>query len=1007
MRKPFDWELGVHRDEIPVEDRRLEMFVVNCLLLLLHKLGRSPEIAFRLVVEGVDRGEVVSIDDPKGSVSHFLTRDWSAGTESGSGSDTPVIAIRPPAAAFAPECRVAFALKVADGHLWLGLMPPREPGEQWLYREVMKRWRILVRRGIPDLEASIGSILLLDEGEMNALLEGLRREAPPLKHGVLDLEALSYSASKHPSVLAVIDGERSIRYRELDELTNRMAKVLLSRGISVGCVVGSLIERSLEFVAAICAIRKTGATLMMLDPLHPDERMAFQIADARPALMVADGRNISRLRQLDPPLLSCGEWEALAAEQDASPPQVERGDSGVGYLFYTSGSTGVPKGVRMRERRHERLEHGDPKLLPVGEKSFLQSSPSFTLTLRETFWALESAASIDIVPTGLEKDLGWMIGRIVQHQISALHAAPSMLGRFARHPDWRRCISLKRIYTVGESLAPELHEEILGKLPDARLFLFYGCTEAPAQTLREIKLGDEVLGRYNLGRPINEGKVLILDENLLPLPPGFPGELHAAGNLSAGYLNRPELDRERFIANPFQQGGRLYRTGDFARWEPDGSIEFLGRQDRQVQIRGIRVELEELEAVLAEHPDIDQAVIPSGYLRDSGRLGCCYLPVGSRSPSARELRRFLATRFPSAVIPQSFLKLDRLPLLESGKIDQACLSAALESQRASRRKPVTRLQRKLARLYAKETGDREVDIESGFFELGGDSLGVVTLLGSIRKATGLQLGLADFFEESSIAELERRILAGEFSRDRRFYFRQDRSGAGVTAFAISFSSDQADRFPRDWNVNLGKGIWAEDSYDLTRELEVYVQAYLQEIIERAIDGPLVIIGHSFGGLIAYEVACRLTAMGREPLEVCLIEPVTPNGLLRSRSGSNFSAWLEIMKRRRRFPYRLTPALLLGALGRPIPWEFRKAASLECCRLLADCESLSPYPGKITLFHGDGFPAADLRRWESAAGQGLEVVRLDGADHNGLVRSPYVDRWMLHFSESVERALAGR
>jgi pimeloyl-ACP methyl ester carboxylesterase len=284
---------------------------------------------------------------------------------------------------------------------------------------------------------------------------------------------------------------------------------------------------------------------------------------------------------------------------------------------------------------------------------------------------------------------------------------------------------------------------------------------------------------------------------------------------------------------------------------------------------------------------------------------------------------------------------------------------------------------------------------------------VVTLLGSIRKATGLQLGLADFFEESSIVELERRILAREFSRDRRFYFSQDRSGAGVTAFAISFSSDQADRFPRDWTVNLGKGIWAEDSYDLTRELEVYVQAYLQEIIERAIDGPLVIIGHSFGGLIAYEVACRLTAMGREPLGVCLVEPVTPNGRLHPRPGSNFSAWLGIMRRRRRFPYRLTPALLLGALGRPIPWEFRKAASLECCRLLADCEKLSHYPGKITLFRGDGFPAADLRRWESAAGQGLEVVRIDGADHNGLVGPPYFDRWMLHFSESVELALGGR
>jgi amino acid adenylation domain-containing protein/non-ribosomal peptide synthase protein (TIGR01720 family) len=567
-------------------------------------------------------------------------------------------------------------------------------------------------------------------------------------------ELISAQAARAPTSVAVTAGDRELSYGELEVRSNQLAHHLQALGVRPEVPVGVCLPRSPQLVVALLGILKAGGVYVPLDPGYPEERLRFMAEDSGIALLLGQAEK----RLAEPQVQLDQEWSALEGlpEQPVGPridPQM------LAYVIYTSGSTGRPKGVQVGHRSLVNMLHSRQTMAPLSASDrVLQLRPiSFDASLVEILEVLVAGACLVVAPAEEAGDTVALTESCRRHGVTSLDLGPSLMTQLFREGSGiGACQSLRRITAGGEMLSGALRDAVFQHL-QVDLLNCYGPTETTVQVSSyRCRPGDEQT-TAPIGRPFFNTELHILDQSLHPAPCGLPGELYIAGEgLARGYLGRPRLTAERFLPNPFcgRPGARMYRSGDLARYLDDGNIELLGRTDLQVKIRGVRVELGEIEAALLQLPAVTACAVSAREDRLGDQRLVAYIVAGERLETA-DLRRLLARTLPAALVPSLLVQLDALPVTATGKIDRRRLPAPEPDRQAIGElvAPRTPLERRLAEIWTELLDIDRIGVHDSFFDLGGHSLLATMLVSRVRTACAVELPLQALFEASTIAEL--------------------------------------------------------------------------------------------------------------------------------------------------------------------------------------------------------------------------------------------------------------
>ncbi|MGP1160031.1 amino acid adenylation domain-containing protein [Serratia sp. CY48663] len=586
---------------------------------------------------------------------------------------------------------------------------------------------------------SVSHIDLLPPAEREHLLHGWNRTERdyPLDQTLTAL--FEQQVRRTPDATALVSGTESLSYAQLNARANRLAHALIARGVGPDSRVAVCAERGLNMVTALFGILKAGGAYVPLDPAYPGERLQYILQDADPVLLLADAAGRAALGEPATPQLALEAAlpETLSAENPAPRAQA----SHLAYVIYTSGSTGKPKGA-MNEHRGvvNRLVWMQEAYGLTAADTVLQKTPfGFDVSVWEFFWPLMVGARLVMAKPEGHKDPDYLSRAIEQYGVTTLHFVPSMLQSFlADGQAATRCGQVVRVMCSGEALPAALVAEFYRRLPQAELHNLYGPTEAAVDVTAWHCSREADRVSVPIGRPIANTRIYLLDERGQPVPLGAVGELYIGGvQVARGYLNRPELTAERFLSDPFAPGGRMYRTGDVARYLANGDIEYLGRNDQQVKIRGFRIECGEIEAALATHPAVREAVVDARAVGDDKRLVAWVVPAVdvAEETLAGALRQHVSAALPDYMVPSAWVVVVALPLSPNGKLDRRALPEPQGAQsQAAYEAPQGEHETLLAAIWRELLNVERVGRHDNFFELGGHSLLAVKLMAQLRRA---------------------------------------------------------------------------------------------------------------------------------------------------------------------------------------------------------------------------------------------------------------------------------
>ncbi len=726
---------------------------------------------------------------------------------------------------------------------------------------------------------------LMTKHEEDQLLVNWNQTSAPFEENACIHQLFEKQAKLTPEAVAVLFRDERWTYQELDARANLLAQRLLSAGIQPGALVAVALPRSLHLVAALLAVLKVGAAYVPLDPAYPMLRITAMLEDANPAGVFVSRQTREKIPTGAYAVLNVEDTQMLPS---SSPGRVEVSSSNPAYVIYTSGSTGKPKGVIVTHRNVANFFTAMDLVIGKEPGVWLAvTSISFDISVFELFWTLTRGYRVVIQEEGQlasPTDPAYSLAQqVLRHGVTHLQCTPTLASMIVRDPDSLAALGiLRRLIVGGEALAPELARQLAGAVP-GEVFNMYGPTETTIWSVAaRIKPNDE---RVVIGRPIANTQLYILDPRRGVVPMGFPGELYIGGDgVAPGYLHRSELTAERFISNPFlPSGGKLYRTGDMVRYEPDGSLEFLGRGDQQIKIRGFRIELGEIEVALREHPLIRDAVVvvrSDSQDETDKRLVAYVIAAGRGEVVGSEVRAWLRGRLPEAMVPVAVMVVNHFPQTPNGKLDKNALPTP-EIDPPSL--PAGDVEATLKGMWQRLLGVENVQSTSDFFELGGHSLIAVRLFGEIRDTFHVDLGLATLFKARTLISLAARIqeslkpVAEGLTSSLSCLVPIRPEGSNIPFFCIHgyggnlLNYEALVRYIPPNQPVYGMQSRGLDGSPPDESVETMARRYIEELRQVQLTGPYFVGGHSFGGLVAYEMACQLEASGERVGSVVLID----------------------------------------------------------------------------------------------------------------------------------------
>ncbi|MET8771024.1 amino acid adenylation domain-containing protein [Streptomyces sp. NPDC004658] len=690
-------------------------------------------------------------------------------------------------------------------------------------------------------------------------------------------EAQVRTRAERPAVVA--PGGVTLTYEALDRRANRLAHALVARSVRPGDVVGLHATRSAELVVGILGILKAGAAWLPLDPGQPLERLAGMAEDAVCRVVLSDRRAGDRPEQW----LDLVETEAEGATGEDPPPDIGHAPDRLAYVIFTSGSTGRPKGVAVEHRSVLGLFtnwHVRMGTVP-GEAGSAWSSIGFDASVHELLLPLTTGGVLHIVPEELRRDPEELLGWMRKHGIAQAFLPPAYVKWIDEDPAGRlHGLRLRTLLTGVEPIPEAALHRMTRHLPGLRVCFGYGPTEA---TLYSTAYYDpRPMDRpCPIGRPLAGSRLYVLDARMRPVPPGVVGEVYLGGAcLARGYLNRPDLTRERFLPDPFVPGERVYRTGDLARRLPDGNAHYAGRADDQIKLRGFRVEPGEVEAALTALPGVREAVV----LTDRDLAGQPRLVAGigrgtAAARSAHEWRTALSRRLPDYMIPAVFLDLPALPLNRSGKLDRPALLRLAGEQGASRvntANPRDHVEHRLYRIWQDILLHPDIGIGDNFFDIGGTSLSAIKMAHAVTRAFGRPLPVAEVMLHPTIEALGGRLRGHGTDRETGSVI-EFRAGTGPRVVCVHPAGGTAFCYlPLARYLPEGVGLSGIQSpgvnpgEEVLPTVEAMAETYLR-LLEPLGEGPLVLTGLSYGGLVAHAMGRLLTRAGRGDVSVVLLD----------------------------------------------------------------------------------------------------------------------------------------
>jgi amino acid adenylation domain-containing protein len=578
-------------------------------------------------------------------------------------------------------------------------------------------------------------------------------------------------ADDTPENVAIQLGDDRMTYRELDRRSNQLARILLKYELKPDSLVAVCFERSLEMIVSMLAVLKAGAGYLPIDPSYPVERINMILEDANPSVILTQGALVANLQHATAPIVCVDRDQESIATDDPARFASIAGSDNLAYVIYTSGSTGRPKGVMVTHHNVSRLLKSTASWFAFNSTDVwtLFHSSAFDFSVWEIWGCLLTGGRLVCVPYWVTRSPGDFYNLLAEEQVTILNQTPAAFYQIIQVDDSEavRPLALRYVIFGGEALNFVALRRWFDRHGDRKpqLINMYGITETTVHVTYRPVTGNDALTetRSLIGTPIPDLRLYLLDSQLQPVFPGVVGEIYVGGaGVARGYLNRPQLTSERFVADPFagQPGALMYKSGDLARRIENGDIEYLGRGDMQVKIRGFRIELGEIEATLADHPDVRQAVVSAG--RDGPgkqKLVAYFVNRADRSPSANELREFLRARLPDHMVPYAYMQLDALPLTVNGKIDRAVLPPPTEVMPAEPAATLTQLEQGIVDIWCQTLGIRRIGLGDNFFDLGGDSLLLVTVHVDLQKKFEMTIPIMDLFEFPTVRSLASRLSA--------------------------------------------------------------------------------------------------------------------------------------------------------------------------------------------------------------------------------------------------------